>query len=189
MKNFNREGDRGDFKKKSFSGGRGGFGGGRSDRGGFGGGGGRSERGGFGGERRDRGDRPEMFKTICADCGQPCEVPFKPSGLRPVYCSQCFKNDHDHASSPRMDSRPSNMRPERSEVRPENNQMRDKLESINAKLDQILNLLGKTAAPIVPKVSQPELIIEPVKIAKIVKKVSKETKKVVKKAIKKAIKK
>ncbi len=177
MNNFNRDGDRGDFKKKGFSGGRGGFGGGRNDRGGFGGG------------RNDRGDRPEMFKTICADCGQPCEVPFKPSGLRPVYCSQCFKNDHDHASSPRMDSRPSNMRPERSEVRPENNQMKEKMEAINAKLDQILNLLGKTAAPIVPKVSPSELIIEPVKIAKIAKKVSKETKKVIKKAIKKTAKK
>lgn len=39
--------------------------------------------GGFGGPR-------EMHKAICADCGQECEVPFKPSGDRPVYCKECF---------------------------------------------------------------------------------------------------
>jgi len=31
-----------------------------------------------------------MFKAICADCGKECEVPFKPSGDRPVYCKECF---------------------------------------------------------------------------------------------------
>lgn len=43
------------------------------------------ERGGFG----DR-PRPELHKATCADCGQECEVPFKPRGDRPVYCRQCF---------------------------------------------------------------------------------------------------
>ena len=38
-----------------------------------------------------RGDRPprEMHKAVCADCGKDCEVPFKPSGERPVYCREC----------------------------------------------------------------------------------------------------
>jgi CxxC-x17-CxxC domain-containing protein len=31
-----------------------------------------------------------LFKVICAECGQECEVPFKPSGDRPVYCKECF---------------------------------------------------------------------------------------------------
>jgi CxxC-x17-CxxC domain-containing protein len=47
--------------------------------GGYGGGGG----GGFGGPR-------EMHKATCADCQKECEVPFKPSGDRPVYCKECF---------------------------------------------------------------------------------------------------
>ena len=50
-------------------------------------------RGGFGGQRRggfNRGPR-EMHKAVCADCGQECEVPFKPSGDRPVYCKDCFQ--------------------------------------------------------------------------------------------------
>jgi CxxC-x17-CxxC domain-containing protein len=31
-----------------------------------------------------------MHKTICADCKKECEVPFRPSGDRPVYCRECF---------------------------------------------------------------------------------------------------
>lgn len=48
--------------------------------GGFRGGGG----GGF-----SRGPR-EMHKAVCSECGKECEVPFKPSGDRPVYCKDCF---------------------------------------------------------------------------------------------------
>ena len=36
------------------------------------------------------GSRREMFPVVCAECGQDTEVPFKPSGERPVYCSDCF---------------------------------------------------------------------------------------------------
>ncbi|MBP7056545.1 MAG: hypothetical protein KBB52_06815 [Candidatus Omnitrophica bacterium] len=31
-----------------------------------------------------------LYKAICADCNKSCEVPFKPSGDRPVYCKECF---------------------------------------------------------------------------------------------------
>jgi CxxC-x17-CxxC domain-containing protein len=31
-----------------------------------------------------------MHKAVCADCKKGCEVPFKPSGDRPVYCQDCF---------------------------------------------------------------------------------------------------
>jgi CxxC-x17-CxxC domain-containing protein len=44
--------------------------------------------------RQDRGqDRHErmLFQTICAECQQECEVPFKPTGDRPVYCKACFE--------------------------------------------------------------------------------------------------
>lgn len=56
----------------------GGYGGRSGGRGGFGRGG-----GGYGGPR-------EMHKAVCSDCGQECEVPFKPSEGRPVYCRDCF---------------------------------------------------------------------------------------------------
>jgi CxxC-x17-CxxC domain-containing protein len=50
-------------------------------RGGF-----RERRGGF----RPSGPR-EMHKATCADCGKETEVPFVPSGDRPVYCQECFQ--------------------------------------------------------------------------------------------------
>jgi CxxC-x17-CxxC domain-containing protein len=40
--------------------------------------------GGFGGPR-------EMHKAVCADCKKECEVPFKPTEGRPVYCRDCFQ--------------------------------------------------------------------------------------------------
>ena len=49
--------------------------------------------GGFGGGGYGGGGygRPrEMHKATCAECKQECEVPFKPSGDRPVYCKACF---------------------------------------------------------------------------------------------------
>jgi CxxC-x17-CxxC domain-containing protein len=30
-------------------------------------------------------------RAICAECKKECEIPFKPSGGRPVYCSECFE--------------------------------------------------------------------------------------------------
>lgn len=31
-----------------------------------------------------------LYQAVCADCSKPCEVPFKPSGERPIYCKECF---------------------------------------------------------------------------------------------------
>ncbi len=48
--------------------------------------------------RSDRGsrfgrDRPrEMFTATCGDCGNECQIPFKPKDDRPVYCRECFQN-------------------------------------------------------------------------------------------------
>ena len=41
-------------------------------------------------KRSAMGGRREMFEVICAECGKPAQVPFKPRGDRPVYCSDCF---------------------------------------------------------------------------------------------------
>ena len=37
-----------------------------------------------------REDRPEMFDAVCDECGKDCKVPFRPTGNKPIYCSQCF---------------------------------------------------------------------------------------------------
>ena len=33
----------------------------------------------------------EMHKAVCADCRKECEVPFKPTEGRPVYCRDCYR--------------------------------------------------------------------------------------------------
>ena len=31
-----------------------------------------------------------LYEAVCADCSKVCEVPFKPSEDRPVYCKECW---------------------------------------------------------------------------------------------------
>ena len=46
--------------------------------------------------RHDRGRQGSDFgettytRVICAGCNKECEIPFRPSGDRPVYCKECF---------------------------------------------------------------------------------------------------
>lgn len=92
----------------------GGFNPGKSNRfgrdGGGGGFGGRDRRpdfqkkswGGQGGGDRNR----PMHQATCSDCGNTCEVPFRPTGDRPVYCNDCF-GDKKNAGEGRNEGRPS----------------------------------------------------------------------------------
>jgi CxxC-x17-CxxC domain-containing protein len=83
-------------QRKAQQGGNRGAGGGAPRTGGFGsGGGGRSFSGGGGGGGAGRGFSSgprQMFPATCASCGQQTEVPFKPTGSRPVYCRECFQS-------------------------------------------------------------------------------------------------
>ena len=55
----------------------------------------RGESGGYGertgGGGYNRGPR-EMFSATCSSCGREAQVPFRPSGAKPVYCSDCFSS-------------------------------------------------------------------------------------------------
>ena len=64
----------------------------RRAAGGGGGGGGASSYGNGGGYGNgySRGPR-EMHDAVCARCGNETQVPFRPTGARPVYCSDCFR--------------------------------------------------------------------------------------------------
>ena len=33
---------------------------------------------------------PQIFETVCSQCGGIAEVPFRPKGDRPVYCDTCY---------------------------------------------------------------------------------------------------
>ena len=41
--------------------------------------------------KSEQKDEREMHKTNCSDCGNECEVPFKPDEVRPVYCKDCLQ--------------------------------------------------------------------------------------------------
>jgi len=46
------------------------------------------------GSRYSRDDRREESTTVtCADCGTECQVPFVPRTDKPVYCSDCFRQN------------------------------------------------------------------------------------------------
>src|SRR4030088_2722751 len=60
------------------------------DSGGYG-----SYGGGGGGSRGPR----EMFTATCSSCGQEAQVPFQPSGDKPVYCSTCFEQRRGNNSN------------------------------------------------------------------------------------------
>jgi CxxC-x17-CxxC domain-containing protein len=74
------------YMDKREGGSRGGNGGGFNNRGprNFGG-----PRGGSGGGFQQN---REMHKTTCSECGKECEVPFKPTEGKPVYCKECYSS-------------------------------------------------------------------------------------------------
>ena len=37
------------------------------------------------------GGQREYFTATCSSCGNEARVPFRPSGSKPVYCSDCFR--------------------------------------------------------------------------------------------------
>ena len=86
-------------------------------------------RGGRPGGRRDFRERPEMHDAICDKCGAKCQVPFRPSGDKPIFCNDCFV---------RKDRREDDRPPRRAD---NNSDLKDLLSQINDKLGKILTCL------------------------------------------------
>jgi CxxC-x17-CxxC domain-containing protein len=168
MGDFNRGGNRG-----------GGFRGG-NDRGGrpnF-------QKRSFGGDRGGDRERPDMHKATCSECTKICEVPFRPSNDKPVYCNDCFSSKREGVDrKPRGDfgdraprrefDRPA-QRPEIARVQPANDEMKNQLRDLNSKMDRLVTLMEKMT-----NTSAPKVVTAPVtKVAPIVAKTA-EVKKVV----------
>lgn len=156
-----------------------------------GGGGGNNRGGGFrsgGGNFRDgnrggfRGDRnPTMHKAVCDECHKNCEVPFKPSNDKPIYCSECFGSKRgDNDRGPRRDfkdNRPKrefNDKPSFNKPTSTNDDLKKQLGEISSKLDRLLNAMEETITPKkeVKKVATPKITVK-----KVLKKVAKKNKK------------
>jgi CxxC-x17-CxxC domain-containing protein len=54
-----------------------------------------SGRGGGGGRGGSRPQR-QQYATTCSACGCETSVPFRPSGDRPVFCSDCYKKQQGY---------------------------------------------------------------------------------------------
>ena len=85
----------------------------------------------------------QMFSATCDECGDNCQVPFRPSGDKPVLCSNCFANKNEGG---RNSGRQSDY-----VSRPAKDNGVD-LDVINAKLDKIIKLLSPKEIDVVEKV-------------------------------------
>ncbi|RJQ27532.1 hypothetical protein C4577_01130 [Candidatus Parcubacteria bacterium] len=111
------------------------------------------------GRRRFDGDRNsdrQMFKTTCSDCKKECEVPFRPTGNKPVYCNNCFRN-MGGSDSRHTDNRGSKPNFDNRDRYPAQPQYKEQFEALNTKLDKILKLLNSEK----PVETTPKVVVEP----------------------------
>ena len=97
------------------------------------------------GPGRDFGAR-QKFQAVCSACGANCEVPFRPSGTKPVYCDDCFSKNksRDGGRDNRSFGRDSYDNRDNRDNRggdANGKQYQAELKTINYKLDQILKFL------------------------------------------------
>lgn len=132
-----------DFKK-------GGFKGGFKDKGR----GGRD--GGYVGKRRDFGERSggfreekRMYEAVCSECGNSCEVPFRPTGERPVLCDNCFGSYKNHGEqnfkqqTRRSNDRQNNFaKPERA-ADPRIEELQRNVEELHSSVNDILEKINE----------------------------------------------
>lgn len=188
----------------------------------------RDNKGGFGGQKREKpafqnkswgvdrgqmhgGDRDKpLYKATCSECGKSCEVPFRPSGDKPVFCSDCFnkmrdpsdsrggksfdsrapKRDFNDRHAPRQDSRQEYSRPAdpRAPYKPapvNADDTKRALSEISMKLDRLISAMEKMAAPSSTAKSTP--VATPTPVSKPVRQLAEKKAPVAKSAPKKVV--
>ncbi len=127
----------------------------------------------FNGPQRDNrsgGQSSELFPATCSDCGKKCNVPFKPSADKPVFCSECFgmkksanesrgfehKNNRPQKTS--WDSEKTNTTPPKAQPPqlPTNDgilELKRQISGLEVKLNKILDLINPPLPS--PKIPQP----------------------------------
>lgn len=97
---------------------------------------------------RQGGDR-EMFDAECANCHKMTQVPFRPNGMKPVYCRDCFKPEGEREQGGRFEKR--DFAPKRSFAprAPQTDSgmadVKRQLDAMNATLEKIAALLEATS--------------------------------------------
>jgi len=90
----------------------------------------------FGSKESRSGNGFKLFEAVCDKCGNKCDLPFEPTGNKPIYCRSCFResqgSNEKFGQKNRFDRAP--------EPRPQGVSA-DALEDINRKLDKIMKAL------------------------------------------------
>jgi CxxC-x17-CxxC domain-containing protein len=98
-----------------------------------------------------RSERPSMHEAVCDKCGRDCEVPFRPSGDKPIYCSRCFEN-----VSPKRESRDyrgggSSSYKGGGSSSVDLSPLKEQLSGINSKLETLIEIMTPKEKEVKPK--------------------------------------
>lgn len=157
-----------------------------------------------GGKSFGNNEDREMFQATCSGCGKSCQVPFKPSFGKPVFCDECFTKTRNGESPARSNSY--NDRGDRSARSAQASStahtdvLARQMQVIAGKLDTLIDLVSRqskapasVAAPVKKEIATnlelKALVKKAVKVAKPVAIVKASTKKVVAKKVGKTTKK
>ena len=129
---------------------------------------------------RDLRPRTTMHEAICSSCGKNCEVPFRPTGDKPVYCRECFSgagvsnNAGRFNKKERRDFSPISSVPARTSSQAQNSEggdsIKKELEALNSKLERLIFAVQALAHGQTPKEAR---MISPVKEEAVLKKAKK----------------
>lgn len=99
-------------------------------------------------------NRRQMHQAVCDSCGNKCEVPFRPTEGKPIYCTDCFRKKNERGDrgdrrgggKDRFGGRDKRGGGDRFGGRERhggggNDQIAEQIKAINNKLDRIINLL------------------------------------------------
>lgn len=120
----------------------------------------RDRRGGGFNRRDHRGGDRQMHKVICDNCHKECEVPFKPSNDKPIYCNECFAKQRRGRSNDGRGNSQAHFETKNSEQTAKfHEEIMKSIRDLNYKLDELvktLNSQGSKEKKVVAKKTIPK---------------------------------
>jgi CxxC-x17-CxxC domain-containing protein len=96
-----------------------------------------------------------MHQATCAECGNSCEVPFRPVDGRPVYCANCFQSKRETGGDRGGDRFPRrDFGANKTFIKPAfsgnagqggNDELKKQLEMLNTKMDRLIKAVEAMA--------------------------------------------
>jgi CxxC-x17-CxxC domain-containing protein len=97
------------------------------------------------------GGRPPLHEAVCDECGKDCRVPFRPSGDKPIYCSDCFEQKGGRDGGRPRGGRDGGGYQPKSVSDPNIGKLSSNIEILNSKLDKVISLLSQKVKEEKPK--------------------------------------